>query len=35
LRARIEALLALPLAELQQDKAALQRELDRIGALAT
>lgn len=33
LRARIEALLALPLAELQADRAALKRELDRIGAL--
>ncbi|WP_343733041.1 arsenate reductase ArsC [Duganella sp.] len=31
LRVRIEALFALPLAQL--DKAALQRELDRIGAL--
>ena len=33
LRARIEALLALPLAQLQQDKATLQTELDRIGTL--
>lgn len=33
LRARIEALFALPLAQLQTDKAALQRELDRIGTL--
>ena len=34
LRARIEALLALPLAQLQKDKAQLQTELDRIGTLA-
>lgn len=33
LRARIEALFALPLAELANDRAALQRELDRIGTL--
>lgn len=33
LRARIEALLALPLDQLQQDKATLQAELDRIGTL--
>lgn len=33
LRARIEAFLALPLAELGQDRAALKRELDRVGAL--
>ena len=33
LRARIEALLALPLEQLQQDKAQLQVELDRIGTL--
>ena len=33
LRARIEAFLALPLAELQKDKARLQAELDRIGTL--
>ncbi|KMN83640.1 ArsC family transcriptional regulator [Chromobacterium sp. LK11] len=33
LRARIEAFLALPLAELQQDRARLKTELDRIGAL--
>ena len=33
LRARIEALLALPLEQLQQDKAQLQVELDRIGIL--
>lgn len=33
LRARIEAFLALPLAELAQDRAALKRELDRVGAL--
>jgi arsenate reductase (thioredoxin) len=32
LRARIEALLALPLSELALDRAALKRELDRIGA---
>ena len=34
LRARIEAFLALPLAELQKDKARLQAELDRIGILS-
>ena len=34
LRARIEAFLALPLAELQKDKARLQAELDRIGTLS-
>ncbi|BBH12127.1 arsenate reductase ArsC [Chromobacterium haemolyticum] len=33
LRARIEAFLALPLAELQQDRARLKAELDRIGSL--
>lgn len=33
LRARIEALLALPLSELQGDRARLKLELDRIGAL--
>lgn len=33
LRARIEALLALPLAELQNDRAKLKTELDRIGGL--
>lgn len=33
LRARIEALFALPLADLQQDRARLKSELDRIGAL--
>ena len=33
LRTRIEALLALPLAELQQDRARFKLELDRIGAL--
>lgn len=31
LRARIEVFLALPLAELAQDRARLKRELDRIG----
>jgi arsenate reductase len=31
LRRRIEAFLALPLHDLQQDRARLQRELDRIG----
>ncbi len=35
LRARIEALLALPLGELALDRAALKRELDRIGAEVT
>ena len=34
LRARIEAFLALPLAELQKDKVRLQAELDRIGTLS-
>ncbi|MBS0544073.1 MAG: arsenate reductase ArsC [Proteobacteria bacterium] len=33
LRARIEAFLALPLAELAQDRARLKAELDRIGTL--
>ena len=33
LRARIEAFLALPLAELQNDRARLKAELDRIGTL--
>jgi len=33
LRARIEAFLALPLAELQHDRARLKAELDRIGNL--
>lgn len=33
LRARIDAFLALPLARLAGDKAALKTELDRIGAL--
>jgi arsenate reductase len=33
LRARIEAFLALPLAELQQDPARLKAELDRVGKL--
>ena len=33
LRTRIEALFALPLAELQQDRVRLQTELDRIGTL--
>jgi arsenate reductase len=33
LRTRIEAFLALPLAELQPDHARLKTELDRIGAL--
>jgi len=32
LRARIEAFLALPLAELQSDRPRLKAELDRIGA---
>jgi arsenate reductase len=31
LRLRIEAFLALPLAQLERDRTALQRELDRIG----
>jgi len=33
LRTRIEAFLALPLAELQQDRARLKAELDRVGSL--
>jgi len=33
LRARIEAFLALPLAELARDKARLKHELDRIGQM--
>jgi arsenate reductase len=33
LRRRIEAFLALPLAELQRDKTKLKTELDRIGTL--
>jgi arsenate reductase len=33
LRARIEAFLALPLAELKNDKARLKAEMDRIGTL--
>ncbi len=33
LRTRIEAFLALPLAELQEDHTRLKSELDRIGAL--
>lgn len=33
LRARIEAFLALPLAQLAADRAALKRELDRIGSI--
>lgn len=33
IRARIEAFLALPLAQLQNDKASFQSELDRIGVL--
>lgn len=33
LRARIEAFLALPLADLQQDQARFKAELDRIGHL--
>lgn len=33
LRARIEAFFALPLQELQQDKAKFKAELDRIGSL--
>jgi len=33
LRARIEAFLALPLDDLQQDKAKLKAELDRIGTM--
>ncbi|RFP12918.1 MULTISPECIES: arsenate reductase ArsC [unclassified Duganella] len=34
IRARIEALLALPLAQLAADKAAFKLELDRIGGLS-
>jgi arsenate reductase len=33
LRTRIEAFLALPLAELQQDRGRLKAELDRVGVL--
>jgi arsenate reductase len=33
LRARIEAFLALPLAELQNDRTRLKAEMDRIGTL--
>ncbi|MFA9216931.1 MAG: arsenate reductase ArsC, partial [Sphingomonadaceae bacterium] len=33
LRARIEAFLALPLAQLADDRAALKAELDRIGSI--
>ena len=33
LRARIEAMLALPLAELAEDRTSLKAELDRIGTL--
>jgi arsenate reductase len=33
LRTRIEAFFALPLAELQKDRARFKSELDRIGAL--
>ena len=33
LRARIEAFLTLPLAELKNDPARLKAELDRIGTL--
>ncbi|WP_323143583.1 arsenate reductase ArsC [Massilia phyllosphaerae] len=33
IRARIEAFLALPLEQLENDKATLKAELDRIGAL--
>jgi arsenate reductase len=35
LRARIEAFLALPLAEVRPDRARLKAELDRIGELAS
>ncbi len=35
LRARIEAFLALPLDDLQRDRARLKAELDRIGTLAS
>lgn len=34
IRARIEAFLRLPLAQLQQDPASFKAELDRIGSLA-
>jgi len=34
IRARIEAFLALPLAQLAADKAAFKQELDRIGGLS-
>ena len=34
LRARIEALLALPLDELKRDRNRLKLELDRIGSLS-
>ena len=33
LRARIEAFLALPLEQLQHDKAALKAEMDRIASI--
>lgn len=33
LRARIEAVMALPLADLQRDRARLKAELDRIGRM--
>jgi arsenate reductase len=33
LRARIEAFLALPLDELEHDRARLKSEMDRIGSL--
>ncbi len=33
LRRRIEAFLALPLAEIQNDRSRLKRELDRVGTL--
>ena len=35
IRARIEAFLALPLAELSKDKAVLKAELDKIGHITT
>jgi hypothetical protein len=35
LRARIEAFMALPLADLQRDRARLKAELDRIGAMSS
>ena len=35
LRRRIEAFCALPLAQLERDRSALQRELDRIGEAVT